>query len=304
MTETPKALVTIIIASYNHRHLIEQALQSLFAQDYRPLEVLVIDDGSSDGSGDFLETLQGRYDFRLIRRANGGVVSVINLGIRESRGDYVVIHASDDESLPGRLSGQVAVLERHPEAAFVSGNVAFVTEDGQPRGNLLEVTGAEHEYGFEELFLERVVASSVACLYRGADLRAMAPLDERYLAEDLQMFLYLTRSGRRWVQWAGPPVILYRLLFSSLSRTKLPRLLRQRLAALEEFADHPLYPRAAAQVRTALVSALAEQDKPAALRELGAGRIEVFSVGFLRVLAKLALPRRWHYRFKKEGRLA
>ncbi len=304
MTETSEGLVTIVIASYNHRQFIEGALISLFAQDYRPLEILVIDDGSTDGSGEFLETLRGRYDFRLIRRENGGVVSVINLGIREARGDYVVIHASDDESLPGRISGQVAVLERHPDAAFVSGNVAFVTADDRPSGTLLEVSGDEREFGFDDLFLERETVSSVACMYRGAALRAMTPLDERYLAEDLQLFLYLTRSGRPWVQWAGPPVILYRLLFSSLSRTRLPRLLRQRLAALEEFADHPLYPQAVAQVRTALVSALAEQDKWAALRELASGRVAVFSVGFLRVLAKLVLPRRWHHRFKKEGRSA
>lgn len=302
MIELKNPLVSVVVASYNHREYIEKTLQSLFLQDHRPLELIVIDDGSTDGSGDLLELLQAKYDFRLIRRENGGLVSVINLGITEAKGEYVVFHASDDESLPGRISGQLRVLERHPNAAFVSGNVAFVAEDGSSKGTLLKSTGQELELGFEDLFLHRASVSSVASMYRQEALKKMGKISEEYRAEDPQIFLRLTHLGYSWIQWAGNPVISYRMLFTSQSRTSMPLLLRQNVRLVDEFSDHPLYPKASAQIKTTLISALAEYDKRAALKEMIGGGFEMFSIGFIRAVAKLLLPKNCHHLFKRAGK--
>ena len=301
MVEVKKPLVSIIVASYNHRDYIEKTLQSIVSQDYKPLELIVVDDGSTDGSGELLESLQEEYSFRLIHRENGGLVSVINMGILEAKGEYVVFHASDDESLARRISGQLKVLERYPNAAFISGNVAFVAEDGRNRGTLLNVTGQERELGFDDLFLHRASVSSVASMYRKDALRKMGRISERYRAEDPQIFLRLTHLGYSWIQWAGTPVIAYRMLFKSQSRTIMPLLLREHLCLVSEFSDHPLYPKALAQIKTYLLSALAEQDKRSALRELASGGFEVFNTGFIRVIVKLLLPRKWHGFFKRAG---
>lgn len=265
------------------------------------MELLVIDDGSTDGSGELLESLQPKYDFRLIRRKNGGVVSVLNLAIKEAKGDYVLFHASDDESLPGRISAQIKVLERHPNAAFVSGNVAFVAEDGRGRGTLLKVTGQERELGFDDIFLGKAQISSVASLYRGSALRRMGSISEKYRAEDPQLFLRLTNIGYSWIQWAGTPVIAYRMLFSSQSRTIMPLLVRQHIQLLNEFSDHPDFSEALALVRINLLSALAEQDKSAAWKELTSGGFQLLSFGFLRAMVKLLLPTRWHSLLKRAG---
>lgn len=303
MTRSNNPLVTVVVASYNHRNYIEKTIQSLVSQDYYPIDLLIIDDGSTDGSVELLESLQEKYAFRLILQENVGLVAVINTAIRESLGDYVVFHASDDESLPGRMSGQVCVLERHLNAAFVSGNVAFVAQNGRSRGNLLKVSGHEHELGFDEIFLGRVRVSSVASMYRASALKKMGGISEKYLAEDPQIFLRLTRIGYSWIQWSGPPVIAYRMLFTSQSRTIMPLLLRQHLQLLNEFSDHPLYSKALARVKTCLISALAERDKRSALKEfITPGGVEVFSVGFVRVIAKLLLPIRWHNFFKRNGK--
>ncbi len=275
-----KPLVSVVVASYNHRNYIEKTLQSIVSQDYSPIELLVIDDGSTDGSGDFL-ILQERYTFRRYEGFNGGLVSVINMGIREAKGEYVVFHASDDESLPSRISGQIGVLARHKNAAFVSGNVAFITEDGRSKGTLMQVTGQELELNFDDLFLYRAKVSSVASMYRASALRKMECISENYRAE-IEIFLRLTRLGYSWIQWAGSPVIAYRMLFASQSRTVMPLLLRQHLQLLTEFSDHPLYPKAMAHIKTALVSALAEHDKRAAWAELLGGGFELISNGFVR----------------------
>lgn len=293
--------VSIVVASYNHQQYIEKTLQSLVSQDYNSIEIIVVDDGSTDGSGDLLEGLKEKYNFRLIKRKNGGLVSVINLGIKEAQGDYVVFHASDDESLPGRIRGQVDVLMRYKNAGFISGNVAFIAEDGRNRGTLLKETGQERELGFDDLFLHRASVSSVASMYRASALKEMGEISENYRAEDPQIFLRITRLGYTWIQWAGPPIIAYRMLFSSQSRTIMPLLLRQHLNLVKEFSDHPLYPKALAQIKTYLLSALAEQDKLSALKEITAGGFQLFGIGFVRVVVKLLLPRKLHNFFKRAG---
>jgi glycosyltransferase involved in cell wall biosynthesis len=294
-------LVSVVIASYNHRGYVEEAVRSVVTQAYHPLEVIVIDDGSTDGSAKFLESLKGRFGFRLICRQNGGLVSVINLGIQEAAGTFVVFHASDDRSLAGRIAGQVDVLSRHPKAAFVSGNVSFMAESGRNRGILLPISGKERELGFDDLFLHRAKASSVASMYRADALKAMGQLDESYTAEDAQLFLRLTHLGYSWIQWCGPPVIEYRMLASSQSRTVMPLLVRQHLRLTAEFANHPLYPEAAARTKTALLSALADHDKRAALRELATGGFEIVSANFVRVAVKLLMPKTLHRFFKRAG---
>lgn len=304
MPRSKNPLVSIIIASYNHRKYIEKTIQSLTSQNYENLDLVVIDDGSTDGSGDFLESLQEKYEFRLIRKVNGGLVSVINMGIIEAKGDYVVFHASDDESLPGRIIGQMRVLEKYPNAAFISGNVAFVAEDGRSRGTLLKITGLERELTFDDLFLHKARVSSVASMYRKDALRKMGAISENYRAEDPQIFLRLTRLGYSWVQWAGLPVIAYRMLFTSQSRTIMPLLLRQHVLLVKEFSDHPHYPEALSHIKTSLVSILAEDDKAAALKELSSGGIDWFSTAFIRVMVKIVLPKKVHHLFKKAGKSA
>jgi hypothetical protein len=193
------------------------------------------------------------------------------------------------------------VLQRHPNAAFVSGNVAFVAEDGRSRGNLLKVTDEERELEFDDLFLHRAKVSSVASMYRASALKKMGSISERYRAEDPQIFLRLTYIGYTWIQWAGKPVIAYRMLFTSQSRTIMPLLLRQQIQLVKEFSNHKLYPKALAQVTTSLLSVLAEQNKISALKELTLGGFDILNVGFLRIIVKLILPKKWHSLFKRAG---
>jgi glycosyltransferase involved in cell wall biosynthesis len=109
-------LVSVIIPVYNGERFLGDALRSVMAQDYRPIEVLVIDDGSIDGSA---EIAQGFSDVRYFRQANHGAPHARNLGLAQARGDLVALLDADDLWLPGKLSLQVRYLEEHPEARFV-----------------------------------------------------------------------------------------------------------------------------------------------------------------------------------------
>lgn len=112
-------LVSVIIPSYNHRAFVETAVRSALAQTHQAVQVIVIDDGSCDGSREFLEGLAAREDFEFIAQANAGICRTLNRAIRErSRGQYVALLASDDYWMPEKLERQLIRLRQMPRAEF------------------------------------------------------------------------------------------------------------------------------------------------------------------------------------------
>lgn len=107
-------LVSVIIPTYNRAHVLARALDSVLSQDYFPLEVIVVDDGSTDHTPDLLDRYKGRI--RVLSQANKGVSAARNLGIRNSRGGFVALLDSDDAWTPEKLSLQTAFFEAHPHA--------------------------------------------------------------------------------------------------------------------------------------------------------------------------------------------
>lgn len=104
--------ISVIIPVYNRVNLVGRALDSVYAQSHCAQEVIVVDDGSSDGTGDYVRTYfpQARY----IRQSNQGVSAARNRGIVAARGDWLAFLDSDDEWLPQKLQIQCRVLETNP----------------------------------------------------------------------------------------------------------------------------------------------------------------------------------------------
>jgi len=111
------SLVSVIIPVYNGERYLADAIKSVQKQTYRDCELLVIDDGSTDGSAavakEFGDTI------RYIHQANGGVCKARNAGIAAARGSYIAFLDQDDLWLPDKLADQVAYLENHPEIGAV-----------------------------------------------------------------------------------------------------------------------------------------------------------------------------------------
>ncbi|HEX7706974.1 MAG TPA: glycosyltransferase [Thermoanaerobaculia bacterium] len=102
-----RPLVSVIVPSYNHARFVATALGSIEAQSWRPLEVIVVDDGSSDGSQQLLRTLVPRLNVdraELIEQPNQGAHNAIMRGIEAARGEYLAIVNSDDYFHPERLA--------------------------------------------------------------------------------------------------------------------------------------------------------------------------------------------------------
>ncbi len=124
-------LVSVIIASYNHEKYIEASIASVAAQTYRNVELLVVDDGSSDGSVELLRGLQAKYGFDLRVQQNQGLSRTLNEAIARARGNLIVPFGSDDIMLPQRLEKQVAHMWDKPEVGICAGNIEIIDSNGR-----------------------------------------------------------------------------------------------------------------------------------------------------------------------------
>jgi glycosyltransferase involved in cell wall biosynthesis len=129
-----KPLVSIVTPSYNQASYLEETIRSVLEQGYEPLEYVVVDDGSTDGSAELAE----RYGDRLsvIRQENSGQTAAINRGFAETTGELVGYLNSDDTLLPGALETMVAELEREPKALLVYGDAHYTDERSERTGYL------------------------------------------------------------------------------------------------------------------------------------------------------------------------
>ena len=129
-----RPLVSIVTPSYNQASYLEETIRSVLEQGYEPLEYVVVDDGSTDGSAELAE----RYADRLtvIRQENSGQTAAINRGFAETSGELMGYLNSDDTLLPGALEAMVAELEREPKALLVYGDAHYTDERSERTGYL------------------------------------------------------------------------------------------------------------------------------------------------------------------------
>lgn len=125
-------LVSVVIPTFNRGCTIARAVDSALSQDYPTLEVVVVDDGSTDDTVERMRSLYGE-DPRVVylRQPNGGVCVARNAGIARARGEFIAMLDSDDAWLPGKLGVQVAVLKKHPELSLVWTDMAAVDVEGE-----------------------------------------------------------------------------------------------------------------------------------------------------------------------------
>ena len=151
-------LVSVVMANYNYAHFIHEAIASVAAQTYARLEVIVVDDGSGDGSRGEIEDAARRHDGRFERfetlylPRNGGKQAALNQALPRVRGDITVIFDADDVLEPHYLEVTVGMLlERHR----ADPSVQFVYTDSV----LVDESGATLAYGHSTAFCERLVES-------------------------------------------------------------------------------------------------------------------------------------------------
>jgi glycosyltransferase involved in cell wall biosynthesis len=121
-------LVSVVIPSYNSKRWLEATIASVRAQTWPRYEIIVVDDGSTDGSGDLAERISGA-DMRVVRQANAGQCAALNRGMREAQGDFIQYLDADDLIAPAKISIQMATLRELPPTRIASSSWARFEND-------------------------------------------------------------------------------------------------------------------------------------------------------------------------------
>jgi glycosyltransferase involved in cell wall biosynthesis len=162
LKHTALPLVSIITPSYNQAEFLEQTIQSVLLQDYAPIEYIVIDGSSSDGS---LEIIH-RYADRLawwLSEPDRGQAEAINKGFQRARGEIVAWINSDDIYLPGAIAGAVAALEANPALGMVYSDAITIDSHGRPLNRL-----TFGDWGLAELAAFRIICQPTVFMRRTA----------------------------------------------------------------------------------------------------------------------------------------
>lgn len=113
-------LVTVVIPCYNHENYIEQAINSVLSQDYPSIELIVIDDGSTDNSPHIIKELHDKHqNFTYLPQKNGGLIAALKLGLNRARGEFFCQLASDDFLASNSLSKRSEILCTNPDCVAV-----------------------------------------------------------------------------------------------------------------------------------------------------------------------------------------
>jgi len=112
-------LISVIIPAYNGEQFLREAIESILEQKWHPLEILVIDDGSTDRTAEIARSLYPLVS--VLKQQNLGPASARNRGLEKAQGEYIGFLDADDLWIPGKLTSQVSFLKRHPQIDVVMG---------------------------------------------------------------------------------------------------------------------------------------------------------------------------------------
>lgn len=219
MPGEPCRRVTVVIPAYNAESYIGAALGSIAAQTLRDVEVVLVDDGSSDGTIKEAERFVDVLDLKIIRQANTGPAAARNRGIGQARGRFCAFLDADDIMLPERLQEQAAVLEAKPDLGLVYSDLMTFAEAGvihRTRRAFSDPCGGAI---LDRLLLDNFITTSTV-MAPTERLRAAGCFNERRrISEDFELWL---RMAARWeVGFIERPLVRYRRRPGSLSGDKL-----------------------------------------------------------------------------------
>ena len=181
-------LVSVIIPTYNRAHCLGRAVDSVLGQTFTDFELIVVDDGSTDGTGELLEAYGERI--RVIRQANRGVSAARNAGILSSRGEWIALLDSDDTWLPRKLERQVALFQSCPGALIGQTQEIWIRNGRRinPKKRHLKYSGMIFEKS-----LPLCLVSPSAVMLRRSLLEEVGLFDETLPAcEDYDLWLRVT----------------------------------------------------------------------------------------------------------------
>lgn len=179
-------LVSVVIAAYNCADYIENAMLSILGQTYKNLEVIIVDDGSSDATPEILSKFQGNNIY-FYRRAHTGLASSLNYGVKISNGVYIARQDADDMSLPNRIAQQVSFLSTSNGYGLVGSQAVLVDSRNNQIGHTNHPTMDQE---IRSLIKERNCFTHGTVMFTRDVFSAVGGYNEEFvLAQDYELWL-------------------------------------------------------------------------------------------------------------------
>lgn len=186
--------ISVVIPVYNRARFIGAAIDSILAQTVHDLELILVDDGSTDGSQQIIQAYTDPR-LRLIQNPyNQGIAASRNRGIEAAEGRYLAFLDSDDRALATRLEKQIAFLEAHPDHAAVGSWIRWIDADGRSRGKTKRKAANPDQIAAERLFRSSIENSTATA--RTEILRAYPHREDFRLGSDYELWARINNDYR------------------------------------------------------------------------------------------------------------
>lgn len=184
-----KPLVSVLLPSFNHDKYIKEAILSVLNQTYENIELIVIDDGSTDNSNEIISNLQKVYNFKYIHRENRGVIKTLEELLSYSKGEYISLFSSDDIYVNNKIEILVDYLENNKEYAVAYSKISIINEDS----NFISHVDEDYKTGniFNELLTGDFFINGLGALIR-MDIYKKFHRSDSYI-DDLQLWLEISK---------------------------------------------------------------------------------------------------------------
>ena len=197
MRGVPQPRVTVLTTVYNGARYLDEAIDSILAEEFSDFEYIIVDDGSTDGTAAILARAASRDPRISVLRneTNRGIAASANRGLAVARGEYIARIDCDDISMPGRFRRQVATLDAHPEVALVSMNYESISADGA----VIARSHRDHPSIVVEYLLNfsNSLGGHSQVMFRRSAVEAVGGYDETCAAAlDSDLWTRIVRQGR------------------------------------------------------------------------------------------------------------
>jgi len=187
-------LISILVPCYNQGMYLKETIQSALASSYRPIEILIINDGSTDNSLELAQELEAQHpEVRVLDQANAGVTKARNVGIAAAHGKYLLPLDGDDLIAPAYIEQGLAILSTRPEVKVVYCQAEKFSDSGRKPWKL-------KPFSLQQLAKDNMIF--VSALFRKADALAVGGFSEdmQLGREDWEFWIKLLKNGGEVVQ--------------------------------------------------------------------------------------------------------
>lgn len=191
-----KPAVSVLMPVFNGEKYLSEAIESILNQTFGDFELIIIDDGSTDGTAEILHEYAQHDDrIRIHHQDNHGIVFALNKGLELARGRFIARMDADDISLTGRFASQVKYLDSHPEISVLGGDARIIGQHGEIINNIHLSFAFEPLFIFWILLFENCITHSTVMMRTDA-IKRLGGYDEKYLfAEDYYLWSRLPKEN-------------------------------------------------------------------------------------------------------------